>query len=607
MPRQKIKPTLPQRSEIPLEYTWDLESLYPNLEEWEAAFRRLESQLDLLQSYKGRLTESPAGLLAFLRLRDQLEAELSKIWNHAERAFDVDTTNQTNAARVARTQSLWARYAAATAFARPELLTLDAGQVAQFVAAESGLEVYRHFFDDLLRMKPHVRSAEVEEVVAQAGTVTSAPANIYAMLANADLRFADARDSKRRKHTVAQSTMDELLSSPDRALRKSAWESYADGFLSMKNTFAEVMAAKVKASVWRARAARFNSVLEASLAPANLTPAVYHNVIDACNRHLPIWHRYWDVRRRALKLNKMEVCDVFAPLAPPPRVTWQQAVQWLVEGLRLLGESYVADVQAGLTTERWVDALPNIGKRDGAYSSGGYGMKPFIFMSYSEQGLGSLSTLAHEVGHSMHTLLSCRHQPYVYSSHSTFVAEVASNFNQALLRAHLLNLELGKDFEIAVVQEAMDNFHRYLFLMPILSQFEHWMHTTIENGGALTADMMSEKMVELFRRGYGDAVQLDEPRVGVTWMQFVHFYADYYVWQYASGISAANALADQVLQDRSGEAANAFLRFLSSGSSRYPLELLAEAGVDMTRPEPLDRAFQVLERFVERFERLTIG
>ncbi len=604
MPRQ-TKSTLLKRSEVPREYTWDLESLYPTLQDWEAVFSRVGSQFEHLRSYQGRLTESPSTLLAFLRLRDQLEPELLKIWNHAERAFDVDTTDQANAARASRAQGLWARYAAAVAFAQPEMLTMDAEQIAQFIAAEPALEVYRHFFDDLLRMKPHVRSAEVEEVVAQASTVTSAPANIYAMLANADLRFADARDSKRRKHTVAQSTVDELLSSPDRALRKSAWESYADGFLSMKNTFAEVMATKVKASVWRARVARFNSVLEASLAPANLTPEVYHNVIDACNRHLPIWHRYWDARRRALKLDKMEVCDIFAPLAAPPRVTWQQAVQWLVEGLRPLGEEYVEIVRAGMTTERWVDVLPNIGKRDGAYSSGGYGMKPFIFMSYSEQGLGSLSTLAHEVGHSMHTLLSCRHQPYVYASYPIFTAEVASNFNQALLRAHLLSLGHGRDFEIAVVQEAMDNFHRYLFLMPILSQFEHWMHTTIEQGGALTADAMSEKMVELFRRGYGDAVRLDEPRVGVTWMQFVHFYADYYVWQYASGISAANALADRVLQDPSGAAARAYLDFLRSGSSRYPLELLAAAGVDMSRAEPLDRAFHILERFVERFEHLT--
>jgi oligoendopeptidase F len=250
-----------------------------------------------------------------------------------------------------------------------------------------------------------------------------------------------------------------------------------------------------------------------------------------------------------------------------------------------------------------VDIYPNLGKRDGAYSAGSYGTKPYIFMSYSEQGLGSLSTLAHEIGHSMHTLLTCQTQPFIYSEYSIFAAEVASNFNQALVRAHLLKLDRGRDFEIAVIQEAMDNFHRYLFLMPINAQFEHWMHTTVEQGGALTADAMSAKLVELFRRGYGDAVHLDEPRVGVTWMQFSHFFADYYVWQYASGISAANALADAVLSGEAG-VVKRYLDFLKAGSAMYPLDALKMTGIDMTQPEPLDRAFQVLERIVDRLAQL---
>ena len=595
--------TLPRREDVPLEYTWDLESMYPSPEAWEEAFNNLERALPQLASLQGRLGESPASLKAYFELFERLGPEMYKLYNYAGRRFDVDTTNQANAARVSRAQGLAARFMAAIAFAEPELLALTPETINQFMAEEPALKRYRHYFDNLMRLKPHVRSAEVEAVMAQASDALSTPANIYTVLANADLKFGDARTSKNRRVQVAQGNIDELLSSPDRTLRKSAWERFADGFLSMKNTFAEIMAGKVKATVLRARVHNYPDSLSAALAPSNIPAQVFHNVIDACNRHLDIWHRYWEVRRRALGLEKMEVCDVFAPLAKPPRVTYKQAVRWIVEGLRPLGAAYVRAVKRGLTTERWVDVYPNLGKRDGAYSAGSYGTKPYIFMSYSEQGLSSLSTLAHEIGHSMHTLLTCQSQPFIYSEYSIFAAEVTSNFNQALVRAHLLKLDRGRDFEIAVVQEAMDNFHRYLFLMPINAQFEHWMHTTVEQGGALTADAMSAKLVELFRRGYGDAVALDEPRVGVTWMQFSHFFADYYVWQYASGISAANALADAVLSGEPGVVAR-YLDFLKAGSAMYPLDALKMAGIDMTQPEPLERAFQVLARFVSRLEQL---
>ncbi len=595
--------TLPRREDVPLEHTWDLESMYPSPAAWEEAFKNLEDALPQLASLQGRLGESPASLKAYFALFEQLGPEMYKLYNYANRRFDVDTTNQANAAYVSRAQGLAARFTAAIAFAEPELLALAPETIDQFMAEEPALKRYRHYFDNLMRLRPHVRSAEVEAVMAQASDALATPANVYTVLANADLKFADARTSKKKRVQVTQGNIDELLSSPDRTLRKSAWECFADGFLSMKNTFAEIMAGKVKATVLRARVHNYPAALSAALAANNIPTEVFHNVIDACNRHLDIWHRYWEVRRRALGLEKMEVCDVFAPLAKLPRVTYKQAVRWIVEGLRPLGTAYVRAVKRGLTTERWVDIYPNLGKRDGAYSAGSYGTKPYIFMSYSEQGLGSLSTLAHEIGHSMHTLLTCQSQPFIYSEYSIFAAEVASNFNQALVRAHLLKLDRGRDFEIAVIQEAMDNFHRYLFLMPINAQFEHWMHTTVEQGGALTADAMSAKLVELFRRGYGDAVALDEPRVGVTWMQFSHFFADYYVWQYASGISAANALADAVLSGEPG-AVERYLEFLKAGSAMYPLDALKMAGIDMTQPEPLERAFQVLARFVSRLEQL---
>jgi oligoendopeptidase F len=595
--------TLPRRDEVSLDATWDLESMFATPDAWEAGFAKLESELPALAAYKGRLTESAVTLAGYIHLIDRLTPDLIKLYNYAERGFDVDTTNQANAARVGRVQGLAARFGAASAFAEPEILSLERETISRFAGAEPSLKTYKHYFDNLLRQKSHVRSAEVEEVMARASDALGAPANVYTVLANADMRFVEARTTRKKRVQVAQGSIDELLASPDRDLRKSAWESYADGYIGMKNTFAEVMAAKVKATVLRARVRHYPDALTASLAPNNIPNEVYHNVIDACNRNIGIWHRYWDIRRRALNLDNMEVCDIFAPLAKPPKVTYKQSVKWIVDGLRPLGRKYVDAVRKGVTVDRWVDIYPNQGKRDGAYSAGSYGTKPFIFMSYSDQGLGSLSTLAHEIGHSMHTLLTCQTQPFVYSNYSMFAAEVASNFDQALVRARLLELGRGREFEIAVIQEAMDNFHRYLFLMPILSQFEHWMHTLLEQGGALTADAMSTRLTDLFKQGYGDAVNVDGPRVGVTWMQFSHFYADYYVWQYASGISAANALADGVLK-KEPHAADRYLDFLKAGSSMYPIEALQMAGIDMTQPEPMDRAFGVLAGFVDRLEKL---
>jgi oligoendopeptidase F len=399
--------------------------------------------------------------------------------------------------------------------------------------------------------------------------------------------------------------MQQCVGSTDRELRSSAFNSYHDAFLGMKNTLAEIMAAKVKATVFNARARKYPDALTYAIYPNAIPNEVYHNVIDACNRNQGVWHRFWEAKRKLLGLRKMEGCDIFAPLGKPVRVTWEQACEYLVDGLAPLGKDYTDAVRKGVTKERWVDWRANVGKRGGAYSAGGWGTRPYILMSYHDDGLTGLSTLAHEVGHSMHTLMSCKNQPYVYADYTLFAAEVASNFNQALVRAHLLNSDRARrdrNFELNIIEEAMYNFHRYFFVMPILSQWELWMHQQVEKGDSLTADGLNAKLAELFKAGYGPAWKLDAAREGVSWATYPHFYADFYVYQYASGIAAANALAAGVLADASGQAARKYLGFLSAGSSKYPIDALKIAGIDMSTAEPMDRAFKVLEGFVERFE-----
>ena len=601
----KMAQALPRRADVRAPDTWDLDSIYASLADWEAAFTAIEQRLPIVAAYQGKLTQSPKNLLSWLQLSEAIGPEVEKLYIYASLLSDSDTANQTNTARVGRLIGMLARLRAATAFAEPELLArLSPDKLKALTAKESKLRRYAHYFDNLQRQKAHVRSTEVETLMAQASDALGQPGTAYGMLVDADLKFVEAQSKDGQNHAIAQGNFDELMHSTDRTLRKSAWESFADGFLGVKNTVAAIYTGKVKASAFNAKVRGYSNTLAASQFGNNVPLKVYDNVIDACNRHLPIWHRYWDIRRRALKLKQAEPCDIFAPLSKPVHATYAQAVQWICEGMAPLGEDYVETIQAGCLTDRWVDIYPNQGKRSGAYSSGGYATRPFILMSFHEAaGLTSMSTLAHELGHSMHTLLSSKHQPYIYANYSLFAAEVASNFNQALVRAHLLKTNNDRNFQIGLIEEAMQNFHRYLFLMPILSQWEQFVHGEIERGNALGSDDMSHKLAELFKRGYGPAMQVDEARVGITWAQFSHFYSDFYVYQYASGIAAANALADTVLQG-DPSAVKRYLKFISSGGSQYPLVALKQAGIDMSKPEPMDRAFKVLEGFVDRLEKL---
>ena len=596
--------TLPPRAEVPAEYTWDLASIYPTVDDWEADLRALEGEQPAIVGFQGRLSESPATLLAWLQLGEHLQRRAGMIFSYAQMRFDEDTANQAAAALRDRAIGAITRASAAAAFAEPELLSIAPARLDALLGAEPALAIYTHYLHNLRRRAPHVRSGEVEQLLAQAGEPLSVPHSAYTMLADGDLRFANATDSAGQAHEVARASVDELLQSPDRALRRSAWTSYQDGFLAFKNSFGALYGGSVRGDVFRAQARGYPGALAASLHTSNVPMAVYQNVIDACNRHLPIWHRYWELRRRALGLEQLEPCDIFAPLGPPQPMPYARAVELICAGMAPLGQEYVDVSRAGLTSERWVDIYPNQGKTSGAYSSGAHGTKPFILMNYDES-LSSAGTLAHELGHSMHSWHTNRDQPPIYTGYTLFVAEVASNFNQALLRGGLLRNGVERDFELALLDETFYNFHRYLFLMPILSQFEQQIHMQAEAGEALTADAMGATLYTLFQRAYGPAMRVDPARDGIVWAQFPHLYENFYVYQYASGIAAANALADGVLRDAPG-ATEGYLRFLSVGGSLYPLEALRLAGIDMTTPEPLDRAFGVLASFVDRLERLLL-
>ncbi len=596
--------TVPARSEIAPEHTWDTASVFPSDAAWQQEVESIAADLPSFERFRDQLGHDPATLADFLEAADHLMQRAERVLLYASMQRSVDTTDQAATARYDQAVGLYTRVRAALAFAEPEILRLDSSRLHEWIQRMPRLAVYDHYFDTIRRRRAHVRSSEVEELLSQVQEPFATAKRIHGTFTDADLQFRPAESSSGETIPISQGNINQLLSHADREVRRTAWINYADGHLAVKNTLATCLAAGVKQHVFLARARRYPSALHAALAPNNIPVEVFHHLIETYRRHLPTWHRYWRVRRAALGYDALHPYDIKAPLTKDkPIVSFERAIEWICAGMQPLGDEYVAIMRRGLTEQRWVDRYPNRGKRMGAFSTGVPGTHPFILMSYGDD-IYAMSTLAHELGHSMHSYFTWQHQPLIYSDYSLFVAEVASNFNQALVRAYLLREHNDVDFQIAVIEEAMSNFHRYFFIMPALARFELEIHQRVERGEGLTADSLIQLMADLFREGYGEEVVVDAERVGSAWMQFsTHMYANFYVYQYATGISAAHALAEGVLEGRPHAAEN-YLKFLKAGGSLYPLDALRLAGVDMASPEPVERAFAVLARYVDRLEEL---
>ena len=596
--------TIPARSEVPREHTWNAESVFASKDLWETACQELVEKLGRLRRFQGHLSDGPTVLLEWMATYDQLMIDTNCIAVYGFLAAAVDTTDQAAAAMSDRAMSLIGQTDAAMAFASPEILEIGQETISAWLEGSPALAVYAHYFDNLFRQQAHVRSAEVETLLGLVGDPFSAAANTANLLINADMRF-EAATHKGEPVPVISSNIDDLLNRRDRELRRTAWQNYADGHLKFKNTLANNLAFAVKRDVFFMRARGYDSSLQAALFENNIPIEVFYNLIETFKRHLPTWHRYWAVRKRALSVDRLHPYDIWAPLADKVEVGYEEAVDWISEGLMPLGADYVEALRRGCLQDRWVDIYPNLGKQQGAFSAGGPGAFPFIMMSYGGN-LESMSTLAHELGHSMHSYLSSQAQPPTYAQYSLFVAEVASNFNQALTRAYLFKTMPDRNFQIALIEEAMSNFHRYFFIMPTLARFELALHEQVERGEGLTADALIDLMADLYEEGYGGEMEIDRERIGITWAQFQHLYSNFYVYQYATGISAAQALAHKVLTEEDNAVEN-YLSFLKTGNSLYPLEALDLAGVDMTTPEPVEEAFQVMSEMIDRLERLTTG
>lgn len=597
---------IPARKQVDKKYTWNAESVFASAQEWEAALKSVTDDCAHVKSrFEGKLGVSPETLYDGLQAIEDLWLRAQTVYMYAQFSYSVDTTNQEAAALVGRAQSMFGQVAAATSFLNPELLYIGREKLEGWTHAVAGLATYRHSFDDLFRQQAHVRSAEMEALLGMAADPLSGASNSTSMLVNADFKFAPAEDSKGKSLQVTQSNFySTLLEHPDRKVRQTAFNSYHDKHLEFKNTLATNLSASISANVFQMRVRNFQSTLSASLFNNNIPEEVFHNLVDTFKSKLPIWHRYFALKRKALKQRDFQYYDVWAPLTKKKvSLTFEQATDYISESLAPLGEDYVATLRRGALEERWVDSAPNLGKAGGAFSYGSPQTHPFIMMSFTDD-VGSMSTLAHELGHSMHSYLTWNNQPPVYSNYSLFVAEVASNFHQAMMRAHLLKTVTDPDFLIAVIEEAVSgNFFRYFFQMPTLARFELETHQRAERGEALTADSLQTLMADLFSESFGPKVKIDRPRVGMVWSTFGHLFSDYYVYQYATGISGAHALSARILRGEPN-AAEDYLGFLKSGSSKYALDVLKGAGVDLTTPQAVEETFAVLEGYINRLEEL---
>ena len=592
---------VPEREELPTEDTWDLTSIYANDDAWAEAYDSVTDRVDDLREYEDRATESPETLLELLELRESILREVSNVSSYASLRSAEDTRNQEYQAMQARAESLSSSARSAVSFLEPELQTLDRADVESFVEAEPALAEYEHYFDDVLRAKPHTRSAEVEELLADLGEVAGSASDIYGMLSNADLTFPTVERPDGEAVEITQGNFTKLQKHADREFRRTVYEAYYDEWAEIRNAVGTSLKNSVRKDVKYARARNYETAREAALDGPNVPVEVYDTLLESVRDNLDVLHRHADLKREALGVEDLRMWDLYAPMAggESPKIPYDQAREYVVDAVEPLGDAYQKRVREGLDS-RWVDVHENRGKRSGAFSAGTYDTQPFILLNYQDD-ISSMFTLAHELGHSLHSELAKEAQPWQYADYTIFVAEVASTVNETLLTQHLLDTLDDDALRLHILDEYLERFRSTLYRQTMFAAFELRIHEIAEDDGALTPDRFDEEYRSLKADFYEPAV-LDD-RIAREWRRIPHFYYNYYVYQYATGISAAVAIVDQILSE-GDDAAAAYREALALGGSEYPMDVLHTAGVDMTSSEPIDAALGVYDEYLGRMAEL---
>lgn len=588
------------REEIDSKYKWDLSSMFPSDEAFEAGLEELKAYCPKLLAFKGKISTSAQALLEFLQLEDQMNLLLYKIINYAERKSDEDTRVAKYQAYVANATSAYTQVGEATSWFAAELLAIPAESVEKFYAEVPALEFYRRKLNKILNQREHTLSAEEEALLARAEELAVQPTNIFSMFDDADLTFDDAVDSEGKTHKLTSGSFVPLLMDADRVLRESAFKQLYSRFGEFRNTSAAILTSQVKNLQFFSSSRKYASSLEAALAENEIPVEVYNNLIDAVHQNFPAFYKYVDLRKRVMGLNELHFWDVYTPLVDDVdmKFTYEEACDLIVKALAPMGEEYVSLVKKGLES-RWVDVYETPGKRSGAYSAGGKGMNPVMLLNF-QGGLDDVYTLIHEMGHSLHTYFSSHNQEITYSDYSIFVAEVASTCNEALLSHYLLEHETNPARHAYILNHFLEGFRGTIYRQCMFAEFERDISQMNADGVALNAEVLSERYGKLCAEYFGPGIELDE-EIKLEWSRIPHFYYNFYVYQYCIGFSAAIALSQRILSE--GEpAVKDYIGYLSGGCSKTPIELLRGAGVDMATPDPVNAALKYFGELVDQLE-----
>ncbi|MCT9856633.1 oligoendopeptidase F [Priestia megaterium] len=599
--QSKVK-KLPSRSEIKVEDTWKLEDIFASDDAWEKEFEEVKALIPQMEKFKGKLGESAQTLYEALQEQDELTMRVSKLYTYAHMRYDQDTTNSFYQGLNDRIKTLYTQIASALSYVTPEILSIEESKIKQYMVEHKELKLYAHALDEITRERPHILSESEEALLAQASEVLGSSSNTFGMLNNADLEFPSIKDENGEEVEITHGRYIRFLESSDRRVRKEAFKAVYETYGKFKNTFASTLSGTVKKDNFSARVRHYNSARHSALSTNNIPEEVYDNLVKTVNDNLHLLHRYIDLRKKVLGIEELHMYDLYTPLVKDVKmeVTYEEAKDYILKGLKPLGEDYLNVLKEGFEN-RWVDVHENKGKRSGAYSSGTYGTNPYILMNWQDN-VNNLFTLAHEFGHSVHSYYTRKTQPYPYGDYSIFVAEVASTCNEALLNDYLLKTIDDEKQRLYLLNHYLEGFRGTVFRQTMFAEFEHDVHVRAQNGEPLTPELLTKLYYDLNKKYFGDNLVIDE-EIGLEWARIPHFYYNYYVYQYATGFSAAAALSKQILEE--GDAAvERYVGFLKSGSSDYPIEVLKKAGVDMTTSRPIEEALAVFEEKLTEMERL---
>ncbi len=599
---EKKKSKIAKRDEIPKEFKWILEKMYENEKKWSEDFQIIRELAKETTKFSGKLEDSSENLYKILKLSDEISQKMENVFVYAKMRKDEDNTVAKYQAMTDKAQALNVEISSSLSFIVPEIIGIEEEKIKAFLKENKDLNLYKFYLEELLRQKDHILSQKEEQLLAQMGELSAAPRNIFSMINNADIKFPTIVDESGNELEVTKGRYIKLLESKERRVRKEAFKALYSSYEKQKNTIASTLNYSVKKDVFYSKIRKYNSALESSLDDDNIPISVYDNLIKTVEKHMDTMYRYVKLRKKVLGVDELHMYDLFAPMVKEVEfdVPYGEAKEEVKNGLRPLGEEYLGLLQKGYD-EGWIDVYENEGKTSGAYSWGTHNSNPYVLLNYQDS-VNDMFTLAHEMGHSLHSYYSHENQPYVYSGYKIFVAEVASTVNEALLMEYLLGKTKDKNKRIYLLNHYLEQFRGTVYRQTMFAEFEKIIHEKVEQGEALTPEVFCEIYEKLNKKYYGPDIVIDD-EIKMEWARVPHFYNAFYVYKYATGYSAAISLSQKILNEGT-PAVDKYINFLKGGGSKYPIDLLKGAGVDMTTTEPVEKALGVFEKLVTEMEEL---